>query len=311
MPGVPQRVPPARAVEAILESLLRAPGQLARNPRVAIRGAVKQLLALGGARAAAVPEAGGRARTYRIDELARVSGATARNIRAYQERGLLHPPTRVGRTAVFDDTHLARLTIIMSMLDRGYTGANILEMLTAWERGIGLGEVLGLEGVLVPPRPEDQPVTVSLPEARAMAGGRADLDLLVEARLVEVTGNRARILRPQLLDAFAEMREHGMDTASVLAVHQKVLPSLDQISQVLVKAGAAHVAEHFTGDAPPTSDEIARLVTMLTRFRALAMASVAATLAASIEETIEDLLADYLADTVVDGATASAEALPG
>lgn len=29
---------------------------------------------------------------YRIDELARLAGSTVRNIRAYQDRGLLPPP---------------------------------------------------------------------------------------------------------------------------------------------------------------------------------------------------------------------------
>src|SRR5690349_10951820 len=35
---------------------------------------------------------------YRLDDLARISGVTARNIRAYRERGLLDPPRRVGRS---------------------------------------------------------------------------------------------------------------------------------------------------------------------------------------------------------------------
>ena len=33
---------------------------------------------------------------YTIDELAREAGATVRNIRAYQERGILPPPRRQG-----------------------------------------------------------------------------------------------------------------------------------------------------------------------------------------------------------------------
>lgn len=44
--------------------------------------------------------------------------------------------------------------------------------------------------------------------------------------------------------------------------------------------------------------EMAELLTMLVRFRALAMASVTATLAASIEATVEFTLAGYLADSL-------------
>ena len=45
-----------------------------------------------------------RIREYRIDELARLAGTTTRNIRVYRDRGLLHPPLRVGRIALFNDT---------------------------------------------------------------------------------------------------------------------------------------------------------------------------------------------------------------
>ena len=38
---------------------------------------------------------------YRIDELARLAGATVRNIRVYQDRGLLAPPRRDGRVGIY------------------------------------------------------------------------------------------------------------------------------------------------------------------------------------------------------------------
>ena len=45
---------------------------------------------------------------YSIDELARVAGTTVRNVRAYQDRGILPPPERRGRNGVYNHTHLAR-----------------------------------------------------------------------------------------------------------------------------------------------------------------------------------------------------------
>lgn len=291
-------VPHPRTVEGVLDTLRRGQRQLTRNPRGAVQAAVKQLLALGGGSTTSRRPAGEQERTYRIDDLARSSGVTVRNIRAYQERGLLPPPERVGRTALFDDTHLARLKIISSMLERGYTSANILEMLSAWEGGADLGEVLGLERALVVPPAADEAVGTTLAGARRLAGGTADLDLLVEAGLVTVSGSRARVLRPQLLEAFAEMRSHGMTTELLLTLHQKTLPAVERISHLLVGAGAAHVADRFVGERD-TDAAVGELVTMLTRFRDLAMTSVTASLAASIEATIEDLLADYLAQTVL------------
>lgn len=68
---------------------------------------------------------------YRIEDLARESGATVRNIRAYQDRGLLPRPGRRGRTNVYDGSHLARLRQISGLLERGYTLASIKELLEA------------------------------------------------------------------------------------------------------------------------------------------------------------------------------------
>lgn len=278
--------PSLPSVDRVLRTLRRS----ARHPREALEAAVQQLLALGSAPAAA--EGAEPRATYRIDDLARVSGVTVRNIRAYQERGLVPPPQRVGRTAVFDDTHVSRLKIITSMLERGYTAGNIREMLHAWENGHDLGQLLGLESALVPA--VDEPQVVTAAEARRLAGGEDDLALLVEAGLVEPAGQKVRVLRPRLLEAFAEMRGYGMPTEALVAVHRRTVPSVDEIARVLVGAGTQQLAPRFFGEGAPSSAEVGELVELLTRFRALAMSAVTASVAVAIEREIEELLAAYL-----------------
>jgi DNA-binding transcriptional MerR regulator len=54
-----------------------------------------------------------------IDELARRTGVTTRNIRAYQAGGLLPPPTRHGRVGFYGDEHRARLEVIRDLRARG------------------------------------------------------------------------------------------------------------------------------------------------------------------------------------------------
>ncbi|AZK95151.1 MULTISPECIES: MerR family transcriptional regulator [Streptomyces] len=81
---------------------------------------------------------------YRIEDLAQLSGATVRTIRAYQDRGLLPKPERRGRSNVYGAAHLTRLRQISGLLDRGYTLASIRELLEAWDTGRGLEGVLGL-----------------------------------------------------------------------------------------------------------------------------------------------------------------------
>src|SRR6201995_3490256 len=78
---------------------------------------------------------------YRIDELARLAGATVRNIRVYQDRGLLPPPRRDGRVGIYPEAHLARLRLIGQLLKRGYTFATISELLTVWERGGDIAQI--------------------------------------------------------------------------------------------------------------------------------------------------------------------------
>lgn len=291
--------PPAahvRNVELVLESLRRGQRQLSRDPRGAVESAVKQLLSLADQRSRPTTE--DTPRTYRIDDLARETGTTTRNIRAYQERGLLHAPRRTGRTAVFDESHVSRLRIITSMLDRGYTSGHILEMLSAWEHGRTIGDILGLEQALMPPARVDPPTTTGLAAARDLAGGDDDLQRLADAGLVQVQGTRVRVQRPALLAAFAEMRGYGMSTEAVLAIHLSVEPLVDQITSILVEAGVNHVSHHFDVDTEPTGSDVSELVTMLVRFRELAMASVTATLDTAIEAKVEELMSAYLAQFV-------------
>jgi DNA-binding transcriptional MerR regulator len=82
---------------------------------------------------------------YRIDDLARAAGTTVRNVRAYRERGLVPPPRRHGRIALYDDAHVERLRLIAALLQRGYTLANIAELIEAWERGRDIAELLGVD----------------------------------------------------------------------------------------------------------------------------------------------------------------------
>ena len=89
----------------------------------------------------------GPGQLQRIDELAEDSGATVRNIRVYQERGLLQPPVRRGRTAYYGPEHKSRLALILRLLDRGYTFATIEELLTAERHGFTLSELLAVENV--------------------------------------------------------------------------------------------------------------------------------------------------------------------
>lgn len=58
---------------------------------------------------------------YRVEELARVAGIGVDTIRFYQARGILPPPVRRGRVAIYTDEHLERLRRIRSLNRQGLT----------------------------------------------------------------------------------------------------------------------------------------------------------------------------------------------
>jgi DNA-binding transcriptional MerR regulator len=64
-----------------------------------------------------------------INQLAEAVGMTARNIRAYQSRGLVHSPQIQGRVAQYGGDHVARLELIASLQREGFTLAAIKRLI--------------------------------------------------------------------------------------------------------------------------------------------------------------------------------------
>lgn len=65
-----------------------------------------------------------------LDELARLTGMSPRNVRAHQSRGLLAPPVLRGRLARYDAHHVARLVLIRSLQAQGFSLESIGRILT-------------------------------------------------------------------------------------------------------------------------------------------------------------------------------------
>jgi DNA-binding transcriptional MerR regulator len=66
---------------------------------------------------------------FTVHELAERVGMTSRNIRAYQSRGLLHPPDIRGRIAYYNGAHVARLGLVSSLQREGFTLAAIKRLI--------------------------------------------------------------------------------------------------------------------------------------------------------------------------------------
>jgi DNA-binding transcriptional MerR regulator len=79
-----------------------------------------------------------------IDDLARTTGTTTRNVRAMQTGGLLAPPSLRGRVGTYDSEHVARVQAVLRLQARGFSRAAIRELFSAWEVGSTLEDILGL-----------------------------------------------------------------------------------------------------------------------------------------------------------------------
>jgi DNA-binding transcriptional MerR regulator len=282
-------------IALILANLRRAPRRMRRQSRDVIESAVSQLFDA----AVRHPDPTKPSGEYRIDDLARIAGTTTRNIRVYRDRGLLPPPVRVGRIALFNDTHLTRLRLITSMLDRGYNIAHVHEMLSAWEDGKDLGDVLGLETALMGTWAAEKPETMTRAEAQRLVDDPNAFDRLVDLRLIRVEDDQVTIARPKLIEAFNDIRTYGITYDTLIDVHEQVFPHIDEISRILVQAGAEHITRYLKpGEGLPEDTEIAELITMLVRFRTQAVAAVTGTLASSIESLIESMAGRILSDFI-------------
>jgi hypothetical protein len=68
-----------------------------------------------------------------LEQLARTVGMSPRNVRAYQTRGLVHPPTVHGRTGYYDGTHVSRLMLVRELQERGLNLAAVGALLESKE----------------------------------------------------------------------------------------------------------------------------------------------------------------------------------
>src|ERR1700761_9003654 len=62
---------------------------------------------------------------YTVEQLSRKVGMSPRNIRSHQARKLLPPPTRRGRMAYYDESHVRRLESIKSLQRQGFNLVSI------------------------------------------------------------------------------------------------------------------------------------------------------------------------------------------
>jgi DNA-binding transcriptional MerR regulator len=241
---------------------------------------------------------------FRIDELAHAAGSTVRNVRAYQDRGLLPPPRLQGRVGLYDDSHLARLRLIGQLLGRGYTLATIAELISAWERGRNLSDLLGLEKVLTDPWSDEIPDRIDTAELARVFGvdPRTD-DLTALLRMAEEHGfleaeggGRFKVPSPRLLHVGAELVAAGIPLTAVFEIAGRIREDCAVIARRFVDLAREH--GNLSAERLVSREEISEAALFIQRLRPLAQLAVEGLLARCMEAEIRTELGDQLAATV-------------
>jgi DNA-binding transcriptional MerR regulator len=237
-------------------------------------------------------------REYRIDELARRAETTVRNVRVYQDRGLLAPPRRDGRVGIYTDAHLARLRLIGQLLRRGYTFATIGEMLAVWERGGNLAEILDLESAVGHPWSDEIPGHVTGEQLRESFGAQDSAENRARAvalGILEPDGERYRVPSPRLLSAGIEMVTAGLTLPAVLDLAERLRVHVDSAAHDMAATVAGHVVTSRLRDGTLPGADIAEVAVIVRRLRPLAQIVLDAMLAQAMSQHVHEALGDHLA----------------
>ncbi|MBU9680643.1 MerR family transcriptional regulator [Burkholderia multivorans] len=237
---------------------------------------------------------------YTVDELARVSDTTVRNVRAYQDRGLLAPPEKRGRVGIYDDTHVARLKLINHLLARGYTLSNIQDLIKAIDEGHDLRSILGLENAIGGRWSHERPKTYSLAALAQMFGPQTPTQLarVTELGLLERRGMSFVAKSPALLEAAAAMTKEGIPPRELLDVISLARPHFDAVARLLVDLVVKQLDRYDAGTLPPATD-VPALVDAIWRLRPLAAVFVEAEMNRALENAASAYLGGRVA-TILD-----------
>jgi DNA-binding transcriptional MerR regulator len=241
---------------------------------------------------------------YRLDELARISGVSARNIRAYRERGLLDPPRRVGRSAYYDDYHLSQLKTINQLLRRGFNSAHIAEFFASMRQGADLADILGIQRAILGPRSY---------EARAEAVGSSDklavgIDpdgdearKLIEYSLAELVDREVVLTDRTMCAIVARTPDPLLYVRAILRVFESTRESVDNLAADFVRALEELYTSRFGAGHVPKPEEMAELSRIVLDYRDLGDRVLAIRLDVAVREQMVTAVSEYTAGILLSG----------
>jgi DNA-binding transcriptional MerR regulator len=253
---------------------------------------------------------------YRLDELARISGVSARNIRAYRERGLLDPPRRVGRSAYYDDYHLSQLRTINQLLRRGFNSAHIAEFFASMRQGADLADILGIQRAVLGPRagdaseddlaaaapgPSTGEASIQTPRAIDIDPGGDEAARLVEYELAEIRDGVVVVVHPTIAEILARTSDQLLYVRALLHIYEATRDAVDGLAGGLVQALEESVTARFGKDYVPEGDGIDELGQIVQDHRDLWGCVVSDRLDESLQRQMTSAVSGYAAGILLSG----------
>lgn len=188
-----------------------------------------------------------------IGDLATRTGLSTRNIRLYQTRGMIDPPEKRGRAAVYTEAHVERLELIQRLLADGMTRDLVQRVLRAEDPA--MPQLLSLREAATHPSGVQMRAaeTVTWAELRDRVGiDRQALERAVAMDLVRPQGDDTYALPiPELLDIAEQAVGLGIPLSAVLEIAAFATSQVDAASQFFVDVIRREVWEPFDAAGRP------------------------------------------------------------
>jgi DNA-binding transcriptional MerR regulator len=241
---------------------------------------------------------------YRLDDLARISGVSARNIRAYRERGLLDPPRRVGRSAYYDDYHLSQLKTINQLLRRGFNSAHIAEFFASMRQGADLADILGIQRAILGPGPDEAPEAPVGPSDRPVVGIDPECEearKLIDYRLAGLVDGEV-VLNDRTMGAIvARTPDPLLYVRAILRMLESTRESIDNLAADFVNALEEQYTARFGAAHVPKPEEMAELSRIVLDFRDLGNKVIANRLDKAMAEQMVTTVSEFTAAILLSG----------
>jgi DNA-binding transcriptional MerR regulator len=233
-----------------------------------------------------------------IDELARETGLTVRNVRSHHARGLLPPPEVRGRTGFYGPQHVERLNLIRELQSEGLKLDGIKRLL-----GDSGDKILALKRAANEPSETPEIITAAELGARLQLHDEDPRKLLKQAEklgiLVRLGDGHFEVPSPALLAAAEEVVKRGVGLGHALDMVEGVTRHSRAVSRDFIKLFMDDVWKPFL-DAGMPDERWDELADAIEHVRPLAGQALLAVFRRTMDEEVDEAI-DEMAHRLARG----------